>query len=623
MLPASFFITLFFLRLGIQHPVAVPAALPVLYLFYRLNRHYLREKIHIIALITGSISALGFEFYIYNNYAQPGQQITASQMKGGFYVMSASENSAIGYFTDASVHRRIRLSGYPHLSAGDKLKISCSYRPYTENNSTFITLETLSWVNGICRASGSYEYRDENLKQKLSGSFHPDSIAPGFLLALTAQMNASHLQTFRSMGIAHLFSASGLHLGLLFAIFYLPFRWFKRGDWGMTAGFIAAAAFLVLLDFRLSLLRAFIFLSLFLLLRILDRRTSPLFVLFTSAMLIELIFPFSIFSVSFLLSFGVTAGILVFFRPFSVLFNRLPRFLSEHLALTLAASGTALLFSYWLFQGSGPWSLFYNLLLVPYASLYLVAVLTALIFNPATPLLLYTEEVFHLFRNFHLQFVEIPAIATRPLIYLLWMCLFAAFALLNLYLYHRRQSRRAKKISRLTLPLLLLLLPVTLMRSEKPESFYAFPYGICYYNNAELIISGKPAGFLDSIPCLDRAPFQAVESLRLASEFKRFNPAENISYLHESTVETGLENGVFEYNNNCFIYMTLIRPEQWGSRRFSECRRLLVVTPKAEKHRDWGSFFSIFGYHSEVVNIPYFEWFSRSESSEWHENRQY
>ncbi len=141
--------------------------------------------------------------------------------------------------------------------------------------------------------------------------------------------------SFRKAGIYHLFAISGLHVGILFTIFFLLFRFIRISK---SAAAIAAGAVLSLYSLMVglspSILRAVVMAWAFIIAFVSGRRTYPINTLAFAGLVTLFINPFYIHHLGFQLSYLATFGILLF----APLYTRLKwRWLTTPLAASISA----------------------------------------------------------------------------------------------------------------------------------------------------------------------------------------------------------------------------------------------------------------------------------------------
>lgn len=147
-------------------------------------------------------------------------------------------------------------------------------------------------------------------------------IALGMVLGQAGYMDRATKDTARVLGILHVFAASGLHLALMYGLLYLPLSRLLGARHPLAAflPLVPAGFYLWLLDYPVSLARAFFFLLLFALRTLVHRRITTGDHLVNTALLSLLLFPAAMLSLSALLSFAAVAGILYGLAPMERVF---------------------------------------------------------------------------------------------------------------------------------------------------------------------------------------------------------------------------------------------------------------------------------------------------------------
>ncbi|MBO7574219.1 MAG: ComEC/Rec2 family competence protein, partial [Bacteroidales bacterium] len=143
-------------------------------------------------------------------------------------------------------------------------------------------------------------------------------------------LDPATVATFRAAGASHILALSGLHLGMLYGILHLLLRWLGRSRPAtllrslLQVGF--AAGYVVMTGASPSLVRAFLFILLNELARLLPgRRRNPLN-LFCTALTLQLaVSPGVITSLGFQLSYLAMLGIVLVFPRLDAWYPRGPR----------------------------------------------------------------------------------------------------------------------------------------------------------------------------------------------------------------------------------------------------------------------------------------------------------
>ena len=121
---------------------------------------------------------------------------------------------------------------------------------------------------------------------------------------------------FALSGMAHVLAVSGMHVGLIVAIFVFLLNFLKvPRKWQFFIILALLGLYVFLADFRYSILRASIMFTVLLFNRLFLRRVDLLSSISFSAIIILVLFPFGLDSLSFQLSFACLLGIALFYRP--------------------------------------------------------------------------------------------------------------------------------------------------------------------------------------------------------------------------------------------------------------------------------------------------------------------
>lgn len=242
--------------------------------------------------------------------------------------------------------------------------------------------------------SGSYslERLAEGIKHRLERSFAPymDEQRLHILMTLLFGGNyneipAAVMNSFSATGIVHILSVSGSHVALLFSFLYFLGKWLGLpqkvtilGTAGMVL-FYALLAGLVPPVIRAAVMGLLTVGGIFL-----EREKVTLNLLGAAILGMLLWDPFYLYDVSFQLSVGASAGILLFYRPllhWEKKWMKLPQWMQEGIALAIAAQLLTIpiiLYDFHVFP------LFFipaNLLVAPFLEWVIIAGLLAAIFS--------------------------------------------------------------------------------------------------------------------------------------------------------------------------------------------------------------------------------------------------
>ena len=226
--------------------------------------------------------------------------------------------------------------GAPYLAAaGSCLAATALLVPAAGRRRIATLFPLLFWLLGVfcyCSSTLSVPLRHgpgpwvkralEGLLRAIDGTEFPHASTSGLLKALLAGqrdgLDRDTVATFRAAGASHILALSGLHLGMLYGILHAALRWMGRNRIAtlvqsvIQIGF--AAAYVAMTGATPSLVRAFLFIVLNELSRLLPgRRRRPLNI-YCAALTLQLaVTPAVITSLGFQLSYLAMLGIVVVF----------------------------------------------------------------------------------------------------------------------------------------------------------------------------------------------------------------------------------------------------------------------------------------------------------------------
>ena len=172
---------------------------------------------------------------------------------------------------------------------------------------------SVSYIEKIAAEMGEKrkELTSKYVEQGLSGDTY--DIVAAMTLGEKKSISKEVRKTFSASGGAHILALSGMHLGILFMIltFLLPTkRWPKIS---VLTELFAIWAFVFLIGFQPSLVRAALMLTIYSIAKMLSRNTRSMDVLAVTAALLLVISPQWLFDVGFQMSFAAVTGILLLY----------------------------------------------------------------------------------------------------------------------------------------------------------------------------------------------------------------------------------------------------------------------------------------------------------------------
>lgn len=131
------------------------------------------------------------------------------------------------------------------------------------------------------------------------------------------------------LGVIHLICISGFHIALLFSTIY------KKLSFKLAL--LICSIYVLLVGASPSSIRALIMITILKSAKKLFKTYDPLSSISFAATIILILMPYSLFNMGFLLSFGGTLGILLFYKKFLEIFYMLPPKVNEYFSLGLSA----------------------------------------------------------------------------------------------------------------------------------------------------------------------------------------------------------------------------------------------------------------------------------------------
>jgi len=213
------------------------------------------------------------------------------------------------------------------------------------------------------------------------------SLIVGITLGIKDNIPGETMKAVKDSGVAHALAVSGLHTGVIYAALELIFN---KLCVSRKLSFIIESIIIIFYSFMAglstSVVRSTIMIMVFMLSKVVGRENDSLNSLCFSALILLLINPLTLFSVSFQLSYAAVLGIILFYNPIKSLLEKLPKYLSESIAVMVAAQlVVAPVLAYYFFNISLV-SFITNLVVVPLVSFILIGGLISgiagLLFEP-------------------------------------------------------------------------------------------------------------------------------------------------------------------------------------------------------------------------------------------------
>lgn len=203
-----------------------------------------------------------------------------------------------------------------------------------------------------------YTRLEENLGERKAGLLA--SIAFGY----SDYLDLEDKEDMKNLGIIHSISVSGLHVVVVYG--------FLRIFLGGKLGLFTTMIYVIFTGYNYPSIRAFVMLACVEGGHILKRNNSSISALCLSALILIIYQPFSIFNISFHLTYLATLGIVLFNKKFINLLYKLPIKLRDPLSLTFSAQVFTVPYLILIFKDFSVNFIVGNLFLVPFVDLMVI-----------------------------------------------------------------------------------------------------------------------------------------------------------------------------------------------------------------------------------------------------------
>lgn len=248
--------------------------------------------------------------------------------------------------------------------------------------------EKPAWQQGI-------EQKAKAVQTALTARLERSGVSPQTLALASAltvgkkdNLEYEMKKTYNKVGAGHLLALSGTHLGIIYGFMYLLFiRWVRFSKWrwhALPLILLCLWGYALVAGMPVSLVRAALMLSIFTIISLMGYDTDPLHPLALSAIIILLIAPTELLSISFQLSFAAVFFILALWIPLRDMFSELPSKMSLLAVSCIAQLGIVPLVCYY-FHSLPLLGPFLSLILIPMTTLIIYLTLAAMLF-PIAPL---------------------------------------------------------------------------------------------------------------------------------------------------------------------------------------------------------------------------------------------
>ncbi|HMA99833.1 MAG TPA: ComEC/Rec2 family competence protein [Spirochaetota bacterium] len=151
------------------------------------------------------------------------------------------------------------------------------------------------------------------LKDKFSRyiSYPSSSLSFALLTGSKDMIPASVKEIFRKTGTYHMLAVSGMHAGIIIAVFFMLLRLFnlRKKTCLLILVIVVLPFYLIITDWQISIVRTYFMVAVGLVLMLTGRKVEPMRILFFSLLLMLLLDQRTVYTVSLQLSFAAVFGI--------------------------------------------------------------------------------------------------------------------------------------------------------------------------------------------------------------------------------------------------------------------------------------------------------------------------
>lgn len=259
-------------------------------------------------------------------------------------------------------------------------------------------LETKEEANGFYKFCEKQNRKlNKILDEGRSLSNNASNIYKAMLLGNKTSLTESQKYAFQTTGSLHLFSISGLHVGVIAGCIAVLLQLIKiKNPWSPIIGLLILFLYVEITGGAPAAMRAFLMVAFYWGGRAFLRKSSLFSALLTSALIALIVNPFDLWNIGFQLSYTVVGSILLYGLPFNEIINnyfniefirmhRIVRnglqWLINLLGISIAANVGITFLSMRYFSIFAPGSIFLSIIIIPLASLIIVLGFSSLIFG--------------------------------------------------------------------------------------------------------------------------------------------------------------------------------------------------------------------------------------------------
>lgn len=316
---------------------------------------------------------------------------TSKSISGKIMVYVSPQNLEVYNFT---LGKSVEVLGYVNLYSLDKENLSSlSSGKVGYMYCSFYNI----WLSDDAPKISASEKLKNGIYHKLENSgMEYEGVGYAMITGDSSHIEERTLEIFRGSGIAHLLAVSGLHVSLIIILLNSVLKKFKASPKvRFILLFILLAFYSWLCGFSVSVLRASIMALVSLLCLCRGKAYDSLSALSFAAILIFIINPLKLFSISFVLSFGCVLAILLTAKPLSRLFEKIfYKKFADSLAICIGVQAGIFVLELAYFGYYPVLSIFSNLISVPLQSIAFMFLFVMLLVSLVLPFMSFAFKAF-------------------------------------------------------------------------------------------------------------------------------------------------------------------------------------------------------------------------------------
>ena len=207
---------------------------------------------------------------------------------------------------------KISVNGILYVPANNTIPNQFNYRTYLYNNDIYHIVKANNIIKIENNTKVIYHLRD-TVQRRINKISKGNSYLQVFILGDTTQLDDDTLSSYRSNGLSHLFTISGMHISM-FAAMILAVA--KKISYNNYYKYIVVILFLIgytlLVGITPSILRSLIMYILFAINKCLNLKIKKIDIMCLVLIIILLIHPFYIYNMAFQYSYSVSLSLIIF-----------------------------------------------------------------------------------------------------------------------------------------------------------------------------------------------------------------------------------------------------------------------------------------------------------------------